>query len=122
MPKFSKQSEQKLDELDFKLRFVLVEAIKLIDFMIICGYRGKPEQEKAFREGKSKAHFGESKHNLKPSLAVDLAPYPIDWKNIDRFKNLADVILATGRKHGIELIWGGNFKNLKDYPHFELKK
>jgi peptidoglycan L-alanyl-D-glutamate endopeptidase CwlK len=121
MAKFSKQSEAKLNELHVSLQAVLIEAIKIIAFVIICGYRGKDDQEKAFNDGKSKAHFGQSKHNFKPSLAVDLAPCPTNWNDIASFKKLADVILKVGNQHGIQLIWGGNWQSLKDYPHFELK-
>lgn len=121
MANFSKQSKQKLQELHTDLQAVLLESIKVINFTIICGYRGEDEQEKAFREGKSKAHFGQSKHNFNPSMAVDLAPYPTNWNDIGRFKKLANVILKTANQHGVKIIWGGNFLSFKDYPHFELK-
>ena len=122
MAKFSKQSEIKLKELHTDLQSILSEAIKIFDFTILCGYRGQEEQEKAFLNGNSKAHFGQSKHNFKPSLAVDIAPYPIDWNNVERFKNLADIILKIANEKNIKLIWGGNWQKLKDYPHFELQK
>jgi peptidoglycan LD-endopeptidase CwlK len=122
MPKFSNASEKKLEELHIDLQLVLIEAIKIIDFIIICGYRGKEEQEQAFKEGKSLAHFGQSKHNFKPSLAADLAPNPLNWNDIKKFKKLADIILKISKEHGIKILWGGNWLTLKDYPHFELTK
>ena len=46
------------------------EVIKDRDCTILCGYRGKEEQEKAVSEGNSKLHYPHSKHNYNPSCAV----------------------------------------------------
>ena len=121
MAKFSKRSLKNLGECHIDLQNILLEAIKVTDFTILCGYRGKNEQEKAFREGKSKAHFGQSKHNFKPSMAVDIVPYPIDWRDLKRFAFMAGVIITIAKQKNIKLEWGGNWKTFKDYPHFELK-
>jgi len=51
--------------------------------------------------------------------AVDCLPYPIDWNDIDRFKNLAAHMLNAARIENVKIIWGGDWKE-KDYPHFEL--
>jgi len=99
------------------------------DFTILCGHRTKEEQEAAFRAGASKLKFPHSKHNSFPSRAVDIAPYPIDWKNIDRFIELAEAVKAKADKMGIKIIWGGDFNNdgdkttndAWDKPHFELQ-
>jgi len=121
MYKFSKKSKQILLELDLNLYIILTEAIEFIDFSVICGYRNKKEQNEAFKTGKSKAKFGQSKHNVKPAKAVDIAPYPIDWEDIYRFKKLADLIFKIADKHNIKIVWGGNFLTFKDWGHFELK-
>ncbi|KKM82716.1 hypothetical protein LCGC14_1316750, partial [marine sediment metagenome] len=39
------------------------EAIQVMDFTIVCGFRNKRAQEKAFDEGKSEKHWPNSKHN-----------------------------------------------------------
>jgi len=75
-------------------------------------------------DGKSK----KSKHNYLPSLAVDVAPYPIDWNNIQRFKDMAKSYIESAKEEGIKIVWGadwdmdGDIKEHKliDYPHFEL--
>lgn len=120
MPGFSDRSLEHLATLDPRLQAVLEKAIRRYDFAIICGHRGKDDQDKAVREGRSKLKFPLSKHNQLPSLAVDVAPYPIDWKDIGRFKDLACVILETACRESIPLAWGGNWKSFKDYPHFEI--
>ncbi len=57
-----------------------------------------------------------------PSLAVDLAPYPIDWNDLKRFHELAGRILEVAALLDIPLTWGGHWHSFKDYPHYELPK
>ncbi len=63
-----------------------------------------------------------SKHNHTPSLAIDIAPYPIDWNDIGRFTQLSKIVLDIAKNINIEITWGGHFKTLKDYPHYEIKE
>jgi len=92
-----------------------------MDFVVLCGYRGGEEQNELYRQGKSNAKWEQSKHNFEPSLAVDIAPYPIDWNNTERFAQLAGVMKGVAYKEDIRIIWGGDFKSIKDMPHFELQ-
>ena len=110
-----------------KLNTCHSDLIKLIEAVaetekcaVICGHRGKAEQEKAFASGASKARFGQSKHNSKPSLAVDVVPLPLDWEDIEAFEKLGEKIMAKAEELGIKIKWGKNFKGLVDYPHYEL--
>jgi peptidoglycan L-alanyl-D-glutamate endopeptidase CwlK len=68
-------------------------------------------------EWRSNAKAGESKHNLFPSKALDIAfknkNGKLDWSE-DLFKKFADII----KKHGVK--WGGDFKKHSDSPHFEI--
>ena len=122
MPSFSKRSADRLAQCHPDLQLVMNEAIKHMDFTVLCGHRGQMEQDKAYNAGNSTLKFPRSKHNKMPSLAVDIAPYPIDWDDIDRFKALGNLVLDLAEQHGIELVWGGNWRTLKDYPHFEVKQ
>lgn len=97
-----------------------MEVIKYRDCTIICGERDKFAQEKAFSEGKSKAHWGSSKHNYRPSLAVDVMPYPINWDDLDGLREFAGFVLGVAAVMQIPVRWGGHFKNFFDGPHFEL--
>jgi hypothetical protein len=92
----------------------------LADCSIICGFRNEVEQEKAFRAGKSKLHFPHSKHNVWLSRAVDVVPWPIDWDDIERFKALAGIIKDRADLLKIKVVWGGDWVNFLDYPHWEL--
>jgi peptidoglycan LD-endopeptidase CwlK len=128
MPNFSLPSLEKLSTCHPDLQRLFKEVIKHFDCTIICGHRGEAEQEKAFLEGKSKARFGKSKHNTTPSMAVDVAPYPIDWQDIRRFYLFAGYVLAIAQQMGIKVRWGGDWSgdldvkdnNFNDLPHWEI--
>ena len=120
MPKFSKRSLDRLATCDERLQRIFNAVIEKIDCAVICGHRGREEQEEAFRTGASRAHYGESKHNYLPSCAVDVTPWPVYWGNKKRFEELAEVVKATAKDMGIDIVWGGNFKGFFDGPHFEL--
>jgi len=131
MPKFSKRSQQILDtchpDLVYLMRYSIQDGP---DFSIISGQRGRAEQNTLFDEGKSKLRYPKSKHNHLPtSLAVDVAPYPIDWKNDYRFMVLGGWILHCASVLRIPIIWGGDWNqnwnpkdNWIDAGHFELKE
>lgn len=116
----SKTSRQKLNTCHSDL-IKLIEAVAETEkCAVICGFRGRHEQEKAYMAGKSKAKWGQSKHNLKPSHAVDVVPVPLNWEDIPAFEKLGEKIMAKAKELGINIRWGRDFTNLKDYPHFEL--
>lgn len=128
MPKLSIASSQKLRECHPDLQRLIDEAAKSFDFTVICGHRGKAEQDKAFNEGRSKVQFPNSKHNALPSLAVDIVPYPIDWNDVRRFYYMGGYVLGVAERLGIKVRWGGDWngnfeikdQNFHDLPHFEL--
>ena len=85
------------------------------DIIILFGYRGEKEQNEAFERGTSKLRWPNSKHNRLPSLAVDIAPYPVEWNNLEAFKALREYALRVADRIGVKIriiSW--------DWPHFEL--
>lgn len=128
MPAFSTLSEQRLQTCDPRLQAILKEAIRHVDFTIMCGFRGPDEQEDAYRTGRSKVRWPNSKHNRRPSVAVDLAPFPVDWTDTARFARLAGYIERIAHEQGIKLRWGGDFDRdgrtkgeaFVDMPHLEI--
>lgn len=128
MPQFSAKSLGKLKECHPLLQRLMTDVIKTVDFSVICGYRGKEEQDLAYESGHSKLRWPQSKHNSSPSLAVDIVPYPIDWENIASFHMLSDEVkdawdrIPESERDGFELSWGGDWKKFRDYPHYELRK
>ena len=96
------------------------EVIKHTDCSIIFGYRNREEQEEAFNNGRSKAHYGQSNHNFYPSLAVDAMPYPINWEDMKGIHHFAGVVKGIAATKKIPIRWGGEFKGFFDGPHYEL--
>ncbi len=92
------------------------------DITVLCGWRNAIDQDEAFRKKTSKLKWPESKHNnmsqgLPNSLAVDMAPYPIDWSTagLPRFRALRKYALKKAEEMGIKIriiSW--------DWPHYEL--
>lgn len=130
MANFGRASKKRLDTCHPDLQKVFNEVIKLVDCSVLCGHRNKEDQNEAVRQGHSKVSWPRGKHNTDPSEAVDVAPYPIDWQDRERFYFFAGVVLAVSKQLGVNIRWGGdwnsnnNFKDQTffDLPHFELRK
>ena len=133
MPKFSMTSQARLASCSKPLQQVMEEVIKHLDITIVCGHRGKEDQDRAFRDGKSKKKYPHSKHNAFPSRAVDVAPYDkkirnIPWENEEAFLRMGMFILGVSKVMGIGLRWGHDWdmdmdlfdQTFYDSPHFEL--
>lgn len=118
--KYSKSSSNKLSTCDPRLIEIMNRVIKIMDNTIVCGQRGEGAQNKAYDEGRSNAKYGQSKHNMTPSQAVDIAPYPINWNDKERFARLAGIVEGVAYMLGYKIKWGGNFTALKDMSHFEI--
>lgn len=118
---YSTRSRERLSECDERLQRLFEEVDRRgHECTIITGYRGREAQEQAYHDGMSKAHFGESPHNVSPSRAVDAAPYPIDWKDEPRFVAFATDVQQIAAEMNIRIKWGGDFKTIHDLDHFEL--
>jgi len=126
MPSFGTKSSAKLKDCHPDLQEVLLEAIKYFDFTIVESYRSEEQQLEKYNEGLSRLKKG--KHNVYPSLAVDIAPWPIDWQDTERFTYLAGHVMAVGKMKGVNLRWGNDWDmdtqtkdtNFRDYPHIEI--
>lgn len=128
MPTFGKASLTSRAKLHPKLKAIVDAAIKEIDFKILDSTRGRAAQEKAFKQGNTKAHFGQSAHNYVPAIAMDLFPAPYDWDNEKSFYDLSKVIMRIAKEQGTPIRFGGdwdmdgkmNTSGLIDLPHYEL--
>ena len=120
MPHFGRTSVERINTVHKDLREVLYAAIEDFDFSVICGSRSEEEQNEAYDNGYSLLIWPNSKHNKMPSRAVDIAPYPLDWDDIQGFLEMAAVVLEKASQLGVPLRYGGNWARFKDYPHFEL--
>jgi len=112
------------------MRAVLMRAMSLqvMDFSVLESHRTRERQNAAYDAGLSQKRWPDGKHNHMPSTAVDIAPYPIDWNDSERFALLAGVMLAAAKFAGIEIRWGGDWdsdrrtadEKFRDRGHFEL--
>lgn len=129
MPRFSKTSLDRLSRCDQRLQSVFHAVISQVDCTILEGHRSQDRQDAAFARGVSKLRWPNSKHNALPSLAIDAAPWPIDWDDRDRFHLFGGLVLGTAKQLGIALRWGGDWdgdfetrdNRFDDLVHFELK-
>ena len=130
MPSFSRISEARLLTAHPDLQELFKEVIKELDFSVLYGHRDEDDQAEAFRTGASTKRWPDSKHNQVPSLAVDVAPFPVDWNDLARFARLAGYVERVAWEKAIPIRWGGDWdqdgwtkdERLVDMPHFELMK
>ena len=128
MPKFSNASRAALDSCDPRLKDLFLKVVQHADCSVLCGYRTEEEQNELVRTGHSKLQWPESKHNNFPSQAVDVAPYPIDWNDTNRFYHFAGFVRGMAAERGLELRCGADWDNdfdlgdqtFMDLPHFEI--
>ncbi|MEE9458265.1 MAG: M15 family peptidase [Candidatus Bathyarchaeia archaeon] len=134
--KYSNNSLSKLFTCHRDLQVIFNNVILYIDCTIITGFRSEEEQNKAFNNGLSELKYPLSKHNKNPSLAIDVAPYPIDWNNLIRFYYFGGLVMGISNdllkagKITHEIRWGGDWdkdndfsdQKFNDLVHFELKE
>ncbi len=121
---------------DLKRVFDRALAWGLIDMSAIQGRRSREEQDRFFREGKSRVKWPNGKHNvLNPgdlAEAVDVAPYinGVSWLK-EHCIFMAGVVLAAAEVEGVKIRWGGNWdqdrepitdQDFQDLVHFERVK
>ena len=95
-----------------------------MDVTIIEGLRTKERQAELLTQGKSKTKY--SKHIV--GKAVDLAPYPIDWNDRDRFHYMGGMLRGIANELNINIRWGGDWdsdgetkdNSFDDLVHIEL--
>ena len=129
MPYFGKSSKKRLSTCDDRLQKIFNEVIKHVDCSVLEGHRSKDRQNKLYEEEKTKVKYPDGRHNRQPSSAVDVTPYPVDWKDRERQTLFAGFVIGVASQMGIKLRWGGDWdqdfqvidNRFDDFPHFELK-
>ena len=124
MPRFGSRSRKRLKGVDAKLVNVLNATVKIMDITVIEGLRSKERQAELLEKGATKVKY--SKHM--EGRAVDVAPYPIQWKDRERFHYMGGIIRGVRSQMGIKVRWGGDWdsdgevkdNNFDDLVHIEL--
>lgn len=136
--KLGKQSTQKLQGVHPALVLVVNRAIELSsqDFMVTCGLRTEDEQARLYAQGRTTpgpivTWTMQSRHMPDRDglgRAVDLVPFPVDWKTPSKFDAIAKAMFTASKELGIPIRWGADWdkdgnpreKGESDSPHFEL--
>ena len=129
MAKFGSRSKARLATCDEDLQELFEEVVKIFDCTVLCGHRGEKDQNEAYEKGNSKVKYPHGRHNAKPSNAVDVTPYPVDYENTDRHYYFGGYVLATAEKLGLKVRWGGDWdgdretkdQTFNDLVHFEVQ-
>ncbi|MEQ8829591.1 MAG: M15 family metallopeptidase [Alphaproteobacteria bacterium] len=131
--RFSNTSRDRLHTCHPHLQAILTRALGwgIVDLTIIEGHRSAEKQTDLVKRGLSKAQPWSSRHNVSPSLAVDVAPFiggAIPWNDREPFVRMAGVLQASASVQGVAIRWGGDWdmdwshrdQTFHDLPHFEL--
>ncbi len=117
---FSPRSEKNLQGVNPALIAVVRRALELspVDFGITEGLRTMERQREMVRTGKSQTL--KSRHLT--GHAVDVVAYlganiSWEWKY---YEQIAAAFKQAGKELGTAIEWGGDWKTLKDGPHFQL--
>ena len=144
MGTFGKSSREKLDTAHKDLQTLFEEVVKHFDCTVVYGHRSPEEQNKLYQQGRTlpggivtykDGYEKLSKHNYSPSLAVDVVPYPINWKDVDRIRYFAGFVMGIAKMlkgQGLienDIVWGADWDNdtelsdesFVDLPHFQIK-
>ena len=105
MPRFGKRSKQRLKGVNMVLVHILGKLVEIMDVTIIEGVRTQERQNELVKKGASKTKY--SKHI--EGRAVDVAPYPIDWKDRERFHYMGGMLRGIAHELNIKVRWGGDW-------------
>lgn len=118
--KFSQRSENNLKGVNADLVKIVRRALQLspVDFGITEGLRTIERQRQLVAAGKSQTM--NSRHIT--GHAVDVFAYPTsagswEWKY---YEQIATAFKQAAEELNIPVEWGGDWKTLKDGPHFQL--
>lgn len=89
-----------------------------------CAAKGVPAQYAKPKEAKvtwlnNPLMSNHRKHADGYGHAVDAAPYPIDWNDIPRFREMVKVIKSAAAQEGVKIVCGADWAKA-DLVHFEL--
>lgn len=130
--RWGRRSLEILEDVHPNLVLVVTRGLHYMDLAVqqYGGYRTPTIQGVLFDEKKSKKDgiIKLSRHQSRPSEAVDLAPYPINWKDPRRWYYMGGLIRAIGEEMGIPVRWLGDMdsdgeildQQFFDLGHFEL--
>lgn len=120
--RLSQRSRTRLKGVRPELTAVVEAALALspVDFMVTEGLRDPARQAALVKAGASRTL--NSRHLT--GHAVDVAALvdgQVRW-DWPLYARIAEAFKAAARAQGVAIVWGGDWKTLRDGPHFELDR
>ena len=115
-----------LSQVDPRLVSLLTDVGSVRDVLVVQGARSVADELRAMATHHSELKNPlNSKHVIDPSrplaLAVDIAPWPLDWNDTGAFCTLGAFVKSRALELHIPITWGGDWTSFHDYSHYELK-
>lgn len=138
MPNFSQRSIIALASAHPHLQMLFYAVIEQYDCTVLEGKRSEAQQKENVAMGVSKTLNSKHVYPIDgPSMAVDVAPYPLKWpkrdeatyvKDVARYYYFAGFVKGIATKLGLKIRWGGDWdgddifvdQTFDDLVHFEL--
>lgn len=122
MFKLGPRSKMRLEGVHPDLVRVVERAIEVttVDFTVLEGLRTPGRQKTLLESGASQTM--NSRHIT--GHAVDLGAWvdsQVDW-SWPLYHKIAAAMKTAAKELGVAIVWGGDWRNFKDGPHFELDR
>ena len=125
---YGKTSLERLETVDRRHQMAAMKIADKIDTSIIEGHRTVERQLELYAQGPDVTRVKFGKHNVDPSMAIDMAPYPIDWGDTEQLVEFGYFVMGVYQGLGIPCRWGGDFdrdmewrdSTFFDLVHFEI--
>lgn len=122
MFKLGPRSKMRLEGVHPDLVRVVERAIEIsiVDFTVLEGLR-TPERQRTLRDSGASQTLN-SRHIT--GHAVDLGAWvddQVDW-SWPLYHKIAAAMKTAAKELGVSIVWGGDWRNFKDGPHFELDR
>ena len=129
VPSFGAASKKQLATCHSELQRLFLEVVKHWDCQVIEGKRSEAQHQLNLASGASRTQHSKHVSRAGPSMAVDVAPYPVKWNDYPRFYAFAGFVIGIATAMGISLRWGGDWDSDRDFSdqtfndlvHFELR-
>jgi len=125
--RFSERSYRNLQQVRPQLVAVATLALDHLgrvggpDFVVTDGVRSIDDQRRLMAEGKSQTM--DSRHLT--GHAIDIAAFTPDYKvtwDPEPYREIAAAFKRAADRLGVEIVWGGDWEEFVDMPHFALSR
>jgi peptidoglycan LD-endopeptidase CwlK len=128
MKELNQESLKNLGTCHSELQRLFMEVSRNHECLVLCGFRDEESQNMLFNSGNSEKKFPKSKHNVFPSLAVDVIPSDerSQTPSRERLNYFGGYVQGVADQLGIRLNWGPYLLYFDEadphspYSHFEL--